>query len=135
MYADQRSAVNTMRQANEICDNLGSPRMLGIAVDVYHVWWDPELREQIARAGAAGRLFAFHVCDWRTPTVDMLNDRGLMGEGCINIREISDWVDAAGFDGYREVEIFSERWWAADQAIFLGEISSRYGSLYPEDHL
>jgi sugar phosphate isomerase/epimerase len=130
MYADDRSAVNTMRQAHEICDSLGSPEFLGIAVDAYHVWWDPELEEQIARAGRTGRLFAFHICDWLTPTGDLLNDRGLMGEGCINLREMSKWVDAAGFTGHREVEIFSNRWWAAEPQHFLSEIASSYRRIY-----
>ncbi|MFO1486047.1 MAG: sugar phosphate isomerase/epimerase family protein [Verrucomicrobiaceae bacterium] len=130
MYADDRSAVNTMRQAHEICDALGSPKSVGIAVDVYHVWWDPELKAQIDRAGQTGRLHAFHICDWKTPTTDLLNDRGLMGEGCINIREISDWVDATGFTGHREVEIFSNRWWSGDQGEFLDQITARYGDLY-----
>lgn len=130
MYADDRSAVNTMRQAHEICDSLGSPPAVGIAVDVYHVWWDPELEAQIDLAGRAGRLHAFHVCDWMTPTADLLNDRGLMGEGCIDVREISDWVDAAGFTGHREVEVFSHRWWAADQGAFLDRIADSYATLY-----
>jgi sugar phosphate isomerase/epimerase len=130
MYADDRSAVNTMRQAHEICDVLGSPEFLGIAVDAYHVWWDPELEGQIARAGQTGRLLAFHICDWLTPTGDLLNDRGLMGEGCINLREMSDWVDAAGFTGHREVEIFSNRWWAAGPHRFLAEIASSYRRIY-----
>jgi len=133
MYADDRSAVNTMRQAHEICDVLGSPKLLGIAVDVYHVWWDPELKGQIDLAGRTGRLHAFHICDWKTPTIDLLNDRGLMDEGCINIRLISDWVDATGFTGHREVEIFSHRWWATDQAKFLDEISTSYAKLYDDD--
>ncbi|MGV3664463.1 MAG: sugar phosphate isomerase/epimerase family protein [Prosthecobacter sp.] len=130
MYADDRSAVNTMRQAHEICDALGSPASVGIAVDVYHVWWDPELKSQIDLAGQTGRLHAFHICDWRTPTIDLLNDRGLMGEGCINIREISDWVEATGFTGYREVEIFSNRLWATDQGEFLDRIRDSYAALY-----
>ena len=126
MYADDRSAVNTMRQANEICDVLGSPKSVGIAVDVYHVWWDPELKSQIYLAGQTGRLHAFHICDWRTPTTDLLNDRGLMGEGCIPIRQISDWVDATGFTGHREVEIFSNRLWAMDQGEYLERIVGSY---------
>jgi sugar phosphate isomerase/epimerase len=130
MYADDRSAVNTMRQAHEICDTLGSPEMLGIALDAYHVWWDPDLEGQIAHAGRTKRLFAFHICDWLTPTTDLLNDRGLMGEGCINLREMSAWVDAAGFTGHREVEIFSNRWWAADPGVFLAEIADRYHQTY-----
>ena len=130
LYADNRSAVNTMRQAHEICDALGAPKQLGIAVDVYHVWWDSELQEQIIRAGQTGRLDAFHICDWKTPTLDLLNDRGLMGEGCINIREISNWVDQAGFCGFREVEVFSEKWWKEDQGAFLDQIASSYSKIY-----
>lgn len=130
MYADDRSAVNTMRQAHDICHVLGLPKSLGIAVDVYHVWWDPDLKAQIDLAGRAGLLHAFHICDWKTPTTDLLNDRGLMGEGCINIREISDWMDAAGFKGHREVEIFSNKWWAADQSEFLDKIVSSHSRLY-----
>jgi sugar phosphate isomerase/epimerase len=132
MYADDRSAINTLRQANELCDQLGSPKTLGIALDVYHVWWDPELREQIQITAQKDRLHAFHLCDWRTPTLDLVNDRGLMGEGCIPIRQISDWVDHSGFTGFREVEIFSNRWWAADQDTFLSEIARSYQTLFPE---
>lgn len=126
MYCDDRSAVNTMKQANAICDALGSPTHLGIAVDVYHVWWDSELQEQIAIAGRADRLTAFHICDWKTPTTDLLNDRGLMGEGCIPIQQISQWMEQAGFTGYREVEIFSNQWWAHDQQEFLKRIQASY---------
>ncbi|MCW0219799.1 MAG: sugar phosphate isomerase/epimerase [Prosthecobacter sp.] len=130
MYADDRSAVNTMRQANDICDDLGSPEMLGIAADVYHIWWDPELKHQIEFTAAQKRLFAFHLCDWKTPTTDLLNDRGLMGEGCIPIRQISDWVDATGFKGYREVEIFSNLYWSMDQDQWLKKISDAYQQVY-----
>jgi len=130
MYADDRSAVNTMCQANEICDALHSPTQLGIAADVYHIWWDPHLRREIDIAAIKRRLFAFHICDWKTPTTDLLNDRGLMGEGCINIREISDWVDSAGFTGHREVEIFSHRYWAMDQDEYLARIVAAYRQTY-----
>jgi sugar phosphate isomerase/epimerase len=130
MYADDRSAVNTMRQANDICDALGSPAMLGIAADVYHIWWDPELKTQIEFTAAHDRLFAFHICDWKTPTTDLLNDRGLMGEGCIPIQQISDWVDATGFNSTREVEIFSNRYWAMDQDEWLGKVTDAYRGLY-----
>ena len=130
MYADDRSAVNTMRQAHEICDFLGSPAGVGIAVDVYHVWWDPELKAMIDLAGHTGRLHAFHICDWRTPTTDLLNDRGLMGEGCIDISEISRWVDDTGFSGMREVEIFSNRLWAMNQREYLDKITAAYGEIY-----
>lgn len=125
MYADNRSAINTLRQANDLCDRLDAPH-LGVAVDVYHLWWDPELRSQIERCGRAGRIYAFHVCDWRTPTEDLLNDRGLMGEGCIPVRQIRGWVEQAGFHGFIEVEIFSHRYWALDQDEFLEKIQAAY---------
>ncbi len=125
MYADSRSAINTLKQANDLCAAIGSP-WVGVTVDVYHLWWDPDLEREIARCGAAGWLDAFHICDWRTPTLDLLTDRGLMGEGCIPIRRIRGWVEAAGFDGFNEVEIFSERLWASDQHEFLAHIINAY---------
>jgi sugar phosphate isomerase/epimerase len=125
MYADSRSAINTLRQANDLCQQIDSPQV-GVAVDVYHLWWDPELEQEIERAGQAGRLLAFHVCDWRTPTEDLLNDRGLMGEGCINLREIRGWMEQSAFTGFIEVEIFSHRYWATDQAEFLAKIQDAY---------
>jgi sugar phosphate isomerase/epimerase len=126
MYAGDRSAINTMAQAHAICNALGSPENLGIAVDVYHVWWDDSLETQIQLAGERRRLFAFHVCDWKTPTTDLLNDRGLMGEGCIPIRRIKSWINAAGFEGFNEVEIFSNRYWAMDQGEHLARIAAAF---------
>ncbi|MEM7699253.1 MAG: sugar phosphate isomerase/epimerase family protein [Verrucomicrobiota bacterium] len=125
MYADDRSAINSMATANAICDQLDHS-LVGIAADVYHLWWDPDLEEQIARAGTKERLFAFHICDWRTPTVDLLNDRGLMGEGCIDIPQIRRWMEKSGFSGFHEVEIFSDRWWAKDPGDFLEAILRAY---------
>ena len=125
MYADDRSAVNTMASANAICDLLDHP-LVGIAADVYHIWWDPDLAEQIRITGEKDRLFAFHICDWMTPTTDLLNDRGLMGEGCIDLKGIRAMVEATGFTGFNEVEIFSNRWWSADQDEFLARIKSAF---------
>ena len=125
MYAADRSAVNTLGQANDLVESLDSP-LVGVALDVYHVWWDPALESEIARCGRLGALLAFHVCDWRVPTEDLLNDRGLMGEGCIPLRQIRGWVEAAGFQGFNEVEIFSHRLWAGDQGEFLARIVSAY---------
>jgi len=125
MYADTRSAINTLAQANNLAEKLNSP-WLGIAVDVYHLWWDPFLEIEIARCGRQGHLFAFHVCDWKTPTSDFLLDRGLMGEGCIPVRKIREWVEAAGFNGFHEVEIFSNYWWSQDQNVFLKRIIEAY---------
>jgi sugar phosphate isomerase/epimerase len=126
MYADDRSAINTVAQAHAVCEALGSPTHLGIAVDVYHVWWDESLESQLQLAGKRNRLSAFHVCDWKTPTTDLLNDRGVMGEGCIPIRQIKSWADDAGYDGFHEVEIFSERHWAMDQQEYLQRLVTAY---------
>jgi len=125
MYADTRSAVNTLGQANDMVEALQSP-LVGVAADVYHLWWDPALEAEIARCGRLNALFAYHVCDWRTPTVDLLNDRGLMGEGCIPLRQIRAWVEATGFMGFNEVEVFSARLWATDQDAYLARIVSSY---------
>lgn len=113
MYAADRACVNTMRHALDLCDRLDpqGTGALGVALDVYHVWWDPDLEAQIRRAGR-NRLCAFHVCDWLVPTADLLEDRGMMGDGMIDIQMIRGWVEAVGFQGYSEVEIFSRRWWA-----------------------
>jgi sugar phosphate isomerase/epimerase len=113
MQAAERACVNTLEQALDLCDELdpGRSGMLGVACDVYHVWWDPKLEAQIARADTR-RLLAHHVCDWLTPTTDLLNDRGMMGDGVIELKKIRGWVEATGFAGYSEVEIFSEHWWA-----------------------
>ena len=130
MYAADRACVNTLEQALDLCDALDPARSgaLGVAVDVYHVWWDPKLQAQIARAGRE-RLLAFHVCDWLTPTHDLLNDRGMMGDGVIDIPRIRGWVEAAGFDGYSEVEIFSaENWWKRDGAEVLDTCIARHRS-------
>ncbi|MCA1409552.1 sugar phosphate isomerase/epimerase [Bradyrhizobium yuanmingense] len=111
-YAADRACVNTTKQALDICDRLdpGRTGMLGVALDVYHIWWDPELMDQIARAGR-DRLLAFHVCDWLVPTRDILNDRGMMGDGVIDIKSVRAAVEAQGFAGYSEIEIFSNEWW------------------------
>jgi sugar phosphate isomerase/epimerase len=136
MYAADRACINTLEQALDVCDEL-DPRphgasardgraALGVAVDVYHVWWDPKLKAQIERAGRH-RLLAFHVCDWLTPTTDLLNDRGMMGDGVIEIPRIRRWVEDQGFDGYSEVEIFSARnWWQRDHAQVLDTCIERH---------
>ena len=112
-YAADRACVNTTKHALDICDRLDPNRSgaLGVALDVYHIWWDVELLPQISRAGK-DRLLAFHVCDWLVPTKDILNDRGMMGDGVIDIKSVRAAVEAQGFDGYSEIEIFSNHWWA-----------------------
>jgi sugar phosphate isomerase/epimerase len=125
LYAADRSAVNTMRQARTMCTEIGSP-WVGIAVDVYHTWWDDALEAEIGAAGSLGQLFAFHLCDWRVTTRDLLNDRGLMGDGCIDLPRIRAWMERAGFRGWNEVEIFSHEHWARDQDAFLADIVAAY---------
>jgi len=125
MYADSRSAINTLAQANDLALAIGSD-YVGVAVDVYHLWWDPALESEILRAGRAGKLFAYHVCDWKTPTEDLLLDRGLPGEGCIPLRSIRGWVEAAGFRGFNEVEIFSKLHWQSEQTAYLDRIVQAY---------
>jgi len=112
MQAAERACVNTLEQALDLCEELGEG--IGVAVDVYHVWWDPKLEQQIARAGKK-RVLAYHICDWLVPTRDLLNDRGMMGDGVIDLPRIRGWVERAGYAGFQEVEIFSERdWWQRD---------------------
>jgi sugar phosphate isomerase/epimerase len=111
MYAADRACVNTLKQANELCDELGEGA--GIAVDSYHVWWDPDLAKEIARAGR--RIVAYHVNDWLVPTTDLLLDRGMMGDGVIDLRAIRAMVETAGYRGHCEVEILSAgNWWKRD---------------------
>jgi sugar phosphate isomerase/epimerase len=108
MYAADRACVNTLAQALDLCDQLGDG--MGVAIDVYHTWWDPDLARQIARAGK--RILAYHVCDWLVPTRDLLVDRGMMGDGVIDLPGIRRMIEAAGYRGTQEVEIFSaENWW------------------------
>ena len=125
MYADTRSAINTLKQANDMIENLASPDV-GVVIDVYHLWWEEALKAEIERCGQLEALIAFHVCDWKVPTQDLLLDRGLMGEGCIPVPQIRHWMEEAGFDGFIEVEIFSEKYWAQDQNQFLSQIIHSY---------
>lgn len=125
MYADTRSAITSLKQANDMAEYF-QDESLGIAVDVYHLWFDEDLEQQILRCGRNKKLFAFHICDWNLPTTDMLNDRGLMGEGCIPLKQIRTWMEDAGFSGFNEVEIFSNRFWKEDQERFLDKIKNAY---------
>ena len=128
MYCADRACVNTLSQALDLCDQLdtGKSGALGVAVDVYHVWWDPQLESQIERAGDK-RLLAFHICDWLVPTTDLLNDRGMMGDGVIDLPLIRSWMEAAGYRGFHEVEIFSARnWWKREPGDVLGVMKQRH---------
>ncbi|MFP6616905.1 MAG: sugar phosphate isomerase/epimerase family protein [Candidatus Hydrogenedentota bacterium] len=123
MYADTRSAINTVGQAMDIVDGIGSD-LVGVTPDVYHLWWDVNLESELKRAGDS--IFSFHVNDWRTPTRDVLADRALMGKGCIDIPQIRGWVEEAGFGGFIEVEIFSDEYWKSDQVEYIERIKDAY---------
>jgi sugar phosphate isomerase/epimerase len=127
MQAAERACINTLEHALDICDALDAARTgaLGVALDVYHAWWDPKLESQIARAGAK-RLLAYHVCDWLVPTRDLLNDRGMMGDGIVELRKVRALVEAAGYTGAIEVEIFSDHWWARPADEVLDTCIARY---------
>ena len=128
MYAADRACVNTIDQALDICDLLGPN--VGVAVDVYHVWWDPYLARAIARAGQMNRIFAHHICDWLVPTKDMLLDRGMMGDGVIDLKAIRSMIEAAGYHGPQEVEIFSQdNWWKRPGDEVLTVIKDRVGTV------
>ena len=126
MQAAERACINTLEQALDVCDALGEG--IGVAVDVYHTWWDPKLEDEIARAGRK-RLLAHHICDWLLPTRDLLNDRGMMGDGVIDLPRIRGWMEQAGYAGLHEVEIFSEiDWWRRDPDEVLRFCAQRYQS-------
>jgi sugar phosphate isomerase/epimerase len=116
VYAADRSCLTLLSEALNWCDTIESNAAapwLGAVIDCYHVWWDPDLAREIKRAGRAKRIFGFHVCDWLVPSADVLNDRGMMGDGVIDVPKIRSFVDAAGYSGAIEVEIFSAaNWWA-----------------------
>jgi sugar phosphate isomerase/epimerase len=125
MYAGDRACVNTLAQALDMAEQLGAD--VGVAIDTYHVWWDPELEAQIARAGKEKRIFAYHVCDWLVPTRDLLLDRGMMGDGVIDLPRIGGWIDKAGYSGFTEVEIFSSLdWWTRPGEEVLRTCIERY---------
>jgi sugar phosphate isomerase/epimerase len=132
VYAAERSCLSLLGEALDICDRIEGPAgdsWLGTLIDVYHVWWDPNLRRDIARAGASRRIFGFHVCDWLVPTEDVLNDRGMMGDGVINIPAIRAAVEAAGYSGMVEVEIFSAKnWWKRPVAETLAVCRERFAT-------
>ncbi len=115
VYAADRSCLSLLSEALDMCEaieGVTDDPWIGALVDVYHLWWDPNLKRDIARAGLAKRIFGFHVCDWLVPTNDVLNDRGMMGDGVIDVPMIRGLVESAGYAGPVEAEIFSSaNWW------------------------
>lgn len=128
VYAGDRSAVASMRDANDLADSLNHP-LVGVALDVFHVWWETGLEAQVQRCAAANRLFAFHVCEFKPDFDHVLLDRGLPGEGVNASARIAKMVKAAGFTGLTEVEIFSRKYWAENQHTFLDKIIASCAAL------
>lgn len=132
MYAADRSVLNTIEQALQVCDDVDpeGSGFLGVAIDIYHCWWDPHLNASIRAAGHAGRIYAHHVCDWLRDTSDLLLDRGMMGDGVVDLRGIRRCVENAGYRGLVEVEIFSGRnWWQRDPDDVLAICAQRLQTL------
>ena len=124
VYAADRSCLTSLSEALDICDAINDPR-LGVCIDAYHVWWDPYLARDVARA--RGRILACHVCDWLVPTRDVLNDRGMMGDGVIDLRSFRNLIEQAGYDSMIEAEIFSaENWWKRSMAETLEVARQRF---------
>lgn len=128
VYGGDRSCLVTLRDSVDLCETIGAEN-LGIAVDVYHVWWDTDLPAQLKRAGAK-RIYGFHLCDWLAETRDVLLDRGMMGDGVADIRGIRAAVEDAGYTGLCEVEIFSrDNWWKRDPGDVLDALVERFRSV------
>lgn len=125
VYGGDRSCLVTMRDAIDLCEAIGHANV-GLAVDVYHVWWDTTLAAELQRAGAE-RILGYHLCDWLAETRDVLLDRGMMGEGVADLKEIRTAVEMAGYHGLCEVEIFSaQNWWKRDPANVLDACVERF---------
>jgi sugar phosphate isomerase/epimerase len=127
MYAADRACVNTLGQALDMCDQLGPD--VGVVLDVYHLWWDPDFETQIARAGRERRILAHHICDWLVPTKDMLLDRGMMGDGVIDLKRVRRAIEAAGYNGPQEVEILSSHWWSVPGEEVIRTCIERYNTV------
>lgn len=131
MYAADRCCINTLHHALDLCDAVDpdASRKIGVAIDAYHVWWDPMLRDGVARAGAGNRIMAFHICDWLVPTRDLLMDRGMMGDGVIRLHEMRQMVTEAGYRGVAEIEIFSDHWQTVDNTTTLQTCAERVSKI------
>jgi sugar phosphate isomerase/epimerase len=123
MYAAERSVINTLAQATSLAE-LYNPEQVGVIVDVFHLWWDPDLYAQISRA--SGRILGFHVSDWLVPLPDMLKGRGMMGDGIIELRRIRKAVEETGYSGPIEVEIFNQAIWDLPGEDILTLMKERY---------
>ncbi|AYC41093.1 D-tagatose 3-epimerase [Streptomyces griseorubiginosus] len=128
MYAADRCVVSTLTQALDLAERFPA-HQVGVTVDTYHIWWDDNAPAQIARAGAGGRIHTFQLADWTTPLPEgVLNGRGQIGDGAIDMREWQRYVEAAGYTGAIEVELFNDALWARDGREVLAETAERFVS-------
>ncbi|MCX4726489.1 sugar phosphate isomerase/epimerase family protein [Streptomyces sp. NPDC090052] len=126
MFAADRCVVSTLTQALDLAERFPADQV-GVAVDTYHIWWDDQAPAQVARAGAGGRICTFQLADWTTPLpAGVLNGRGQIGDGSVDMREWRERVDAAGYTGPVEVELFNEELWARDGVELLRETAERF---------
>ena len=126
MYASDRCVVSTLTQALDLAERFPA-HQVGVTVDTYHIWWDDNAPAQIARAGATGRIHTFQLADWTTPLPEgVLNGRGQIGDGAIDMREWQGYVEAAGYTGAIEVELFNDELWARDGREVLAETAARF---------
>ncbi|MFJ6560719.1 sugar phosphate isomerase/epimerase family protein [Streptomyces sp. NPDC091412] len=126
MYAADRCVVSTLAQALDLAERFPADQV-GVTVDTYHIWWDDTAPEQIARAGTGGRIHTFQLADWTTPLPEgVLNGRGQIGDGSIDMREWKRYVEAAGYTGAIEVELFNDELWARDGREVLAETADRF---------
>ncbi len=128
MLCASRSVLASLAEANDWCDEIGAGPELGLAIDVYHLWWDPNLAREIQRAGP--RIAAYHINDWLHDTRDLRLDRGMMGDGAIDLPGFRALMEAAGYTGHHEVEIFSQRnWWRRDADEVVEVIKDRFATV------
>ncbi|MFI5566466.1 sugar phosphate isomerase/epimerase family protein [Streptomyces sp. NPDC051740] len=126
MFASDRCVVSTLTQALDIAERFPA-HQVGVTVDTYHIWWDDQAPAQIARAGAQGRVHTFQLADWTTPLPEgVLNGRGQIGDGAVDMREWKGYVEAAGYTGPIEVELFNDVLWARDGREVLAETAARF---------
>lgn len=126
MFAADRCVVSTLAQALDLAERFPA-HQVGVTVDTYHIWWDDTAPAEIARAGAQGRIHTFQLADWTTPLPEgVLNGRGQIGDGAVDMREWTGYVEAAGYTGAIEVELFNEALWARDGREVLAETAARF---------
>ena len=132
MFAADRSVVTTLAEAQDLAAQFPAS-VVGVVVDTYHVWWDAALEREVVRAG--DRILGYHVSDWIVPLPDVLNGRGLMGDGCIDFPTISRWIAQIGYTGPIEVEIFNQELWRLPGRAAVERIKERFFNCVPAQPL